>query len=294
MGPELNLRGVMETKKILLLGGLGVIAVVGFLQLKKMSTPPPAAPIAASAPVAQVVSNVEYVDVLVASVDIPRGTRLTPDYLQWKKWPAEALEANLIDIQSQPQALEEFGTAVTRTNIYAGEPIMLQKVVQAGDRGLMAALLEPGMRAVSTRITADTAAGGFIQPGDRVDVVLTTQLPKRLQTAMTSTQNNYVASTIFENVPVLAIGQTSNQTPDGAAYVIGSTALLEMSLADAESLTEAQSRGDISLILRGLNRRSPGYVPSSATTIRKKSSGSVSSLTIYRNGQKQQVSIQGN
>jgi len=282
----------MNTKKILLLGGLGVISVVAFLQLKKMSTP---APVRTAAPIAQVVSNVEYVDILVASMDIPRGTRLTPDYLKWKRWPAEALEANQIDIQNQPQALEEYASAITRAAIYAGEPIMRQKVVQPGDRGLMAALLGPGMRAISTRITADTAAGGFIQPGDRVDVVLTTLLPKVTQSGAgaASVQNNYISNTIFENVPVLAIGQTSNQNPDGTAYVIGSTALLEMSLADAEVLTEAQSRGDISLVLRGLNRRGAANVPSAATAIRK-TSGSVRALTIYRDGQKQQVSIQGN
>jgi len=279
----------MNTKKILLLGGLGVISVVAFLQLKKMSTP---APVRTATPVAQVVSKVEYVDILVASMDIPRGTRLTPEYLKWKRWPAEALESNQIDIQNQPQALEEYASAITRAAIYAGEPIMRQKVVQPGDRGLMAALLGPGMRAISTRITADTAAGGFIQPGDRVDVVLTTQLPKIKQSGGANVQNNYISSTIFENVPVLAIGQTSNQNPDGTPYVIGSTALLEMSLADAEVLTEAQSRGDISLVLRGLNRRGAANVPSAATAIRK--SGSVRALTIYRDGQKQQVSIQGN
>ena len=284
----------MDTKKTLLLGGLGVIAVVGFLQLKKMSTPPPAPQVTAAAPVAEVISNVEYVDILVAAMDVPRGTRLTPDYMQWKRWPAEALEANLIDIQNQPQALEEFATAVARADIFAGEPIMRQKIVQTDDRGIMAALLGPGMRAISTRITADTAAGGFIQPGDRVDVVLTTQLPRTMQTNMATVQNNYVFYTIFENVPVLAIGQTSNQSPDGTAYVIGSTALLEMSQADSEVLIEAQSRGDISLILRGLNRQNGAYVPSAATTERKKTSSSVRSLTIYKAGQKQQVSIQGN
>lgn len=284
----------MDTKKILLLGGLVIIGVVGFMQLRKMSTPPPAPPVVAAAPVAEVISNVEYVDILVAAQDIPRGTRLTPDFMQWKRWPAEALEPNLIDVQNQPQALEQLATAVARTDLYAGEPIMRQKIVQTGDRGIMAALLGPGMRAISTRITADTAAGGFIQPGDRVDVVLTTQLPRTMQSNMTQAQNNYVSNTIFENVPVLAIGQTSNQNPDGTAYVIGSTALLEMSQADAEVLIEAQSKGDISLILRGLNRRNSAYVPSAATTERKKATGSVRSMTIYKAGQKQQVSIQGN
>ena len=284
----------MNTKKILLLGGLGVIAFVGFLQLKKMSAPAPAPAPTVAAPVTEIISKVEYTKILVTSQDVPRGTRLTSDYLQWKKWPEEALEPNLIDEQNYPDALEEYGTAVTRAALYAGEPVMVQKVVMAGDRGVMAAVLRPGMRAISTRITADTAAGGFIQPGDRVDVVLTTLLPRNSLSTTTNTQNNYVANTIFVDVPVLAIGQTSTQAPDGTAYIIGSTALLEMSQADAEVLTEAQSRGDISLVLRGLNRRNSAYVPSAATTDRKKTETAVRSLSIYRAGQKQQVSIQGN
>ncbi len=281
----------MDKKKIILLGGLGAIAVVAFLQLQKMSKPAPA-PAVAAAPVAQIISNVEYVEVLAAKQDIAKGTRLTPNMLQWKKWPEEALEPNLIDIKDQPQALETYSNAVTIAKIYKGEPLMRQKVVQAGDRGLMAAQLKPGMRAISTRITADTAAGGFIQPGDRVDVVLTTLLPQKRQAAR-ATRNNYISNTIFENVPVLAIGQTSTPNPDGSAYVIGSTALLEMSPSDAETLIEAQSRGEISLILRGLNRRSAHMVPSMATTRHQKSTGDLSSMTIIRNGQKQQVSIQG-
>jgi len=282
----------MDKKKIILLGGLGAIAVAAFLQLQKMSEPS-SAPVVAAAPVAQVISNVDYVKVLAVTQDISRGTRLTSDMLQWKKWPVEALEENLVDDDSQPQAFEEYTGAVTIATIYKGEPLMRQKVVQAGDKGLMAAQLGPGMRAISTRITADTAAGGFIQPGDRVDVVLTTQLPQRRQAGIGGAQNNFVSNTIFENVPVLAIGQTSSQNPDGTAFVIGSTALLEMSRSDAESLTEAQSRGEISLILRGLNRRNAGFVASLATSGRKKTSTSLSSITIIRDGQKQQVSIQG-
>ncbi len=281
----------MDKKKVILLGGLGVIAVVAFLQLQKMSEPPPA-PVVTAAPVAEVISNVEYVEILAATRDIPKGTRLTPNMLQWKKWPEEALEPNLVNIKNQPQALEKYSNAVTLAKIYEGEPLMRQKVVQAGDRGLMAAQLRPGMRAISTRITADTAAGGFIQPGDRVDVILTTLLPQKRGQARNA-RNNHISNTIFENVPILAIGQTSTQNPGGTAYVIGATALLEMSQSDSETLIEAQSRGEISLILRGLNRRSAGFVPSLATTERKKTTGGLSSITIIRNGQKQQVSVQG-
>ncbi len=284
----------MNTKKLALLGILGVVAVGGFFALQKVTTPPPA-PQPTAEPVAQVVSQTEYVDILAADQDLPIGTKLTADMLKWRKWPAEALEPNLIDQQSQPQALEDYVGAVTRADIYKGEPILSPKVVKPGERGQMAAILKPGMRAVSTRITTDTAAGGFIQPGDRVDVVLTTQIQDTNQGMIggNNSQNQYVSSTIFENVPVLAIGQVSAQNPEGEPYVIGSTALLQMSPTDAEVLIEAQSKGDISLVLRGLDRRRVAYVPSAATAKREKKTGKVSSMVIYRKGKKQQVAIQG-
>ncbi len=275
----------MDTKRILLIGGLGIVAVVGFLQLQQMGQP--AAPVVAETkPVIKEISVVDYVDVLVAKKDIPLGSRLNRDLIAWKKWPAEALNKSLIDNQSQPDALSKFSGAVAKTAIYKGEPIMNQKVVHTGERGQMSALLKPGMRAIAIRINVETAAGGFIQPGDRVDLVLTTKAP-----GSAFGQANYVAKTIFENVGVLAIGKVYNNTSEGTAYVSGSTAVLELSQVDAEILTEAQSRGDISLVLRGIDRRN-AVAPSAAKTRSQRSSAGAS-VTVYRNGQSKQVAIQG-
>ena len=285
----------MNTKKIVLLAVLGIIAVIGFMMLKKLTTPPPAPqPTSSDEPVAQVISTVEYVKVLAAANDIQMGTRLSQGMLKWKKWPSEALESNLIDQQSQPQALEEYVGAVTRVNLYANEPILSPKVVKTGEKGQMAALLSPGMRAIAARITTDSAAGGFILPGDRVDVILTTRIRvNNLQSVSQNSVDNYISSAILANVKVLAIGQSDTPSPDGQSTILGNTALLELSLNDAELLQEAQSKGEISLALRGLDRRRVGFVPSAATAGRKKSTGQVSSIMLYRSGQKQQVAIQG-
>ena len=281
----------MDTKKLILVGVLGVVAVGAFLQLQKLSAPVPVQdPVATQVP-AQIISEVSYAKVLVAAADIPMGTRVVPDHLNWVKWPKEAISENLISDDTRPGAIEELTTSVARTAIYAGEPIVQRKLVLTGDRGQMSALLKPGMRAIATRISVDSAAGGFIQPGDRVDVVLTTQIKNDGQAGGAAT-NQYLAETIFENVHVLAIDQVFGDTPDGQAAVVGSTALMELSRSDSEVLIEAQSRGDLSLILRGLENRRVGFVPSAATTDRKKS-GAVTSMTIYRNGTSQQVAIQG-
>ena len=276
----------MDIKRLLLVGGLGVVAVIGYVQLQKMTNS--TAPVKTVAKqIVKEISVVEYVDVLVAKRDIPLGTRLNSNMISWKKWPKEALDKNLIDNKSQPNALVKYAGAVSKTTIYSGEPILSRKVVQTGDQGQMAALLNPGMRAVAIRINVETAAGGFIQPGDRVDLVLTKKAP-----GGGFGQANYTSRTIFENVGVLAIGKVYNNTSEGTAYVSGSTAVLELSQNDAEKLTEAQSTGNISLVLRGIDQRKAGFVPS-ASTSNNQSSGDIASVTVYRKGQSKQVAIQG-
>ncbi len=275
----------MNVKRLLLVGGLGLVALIGFFQLQNMSAPAPAKK-AVRAAISEVISTVKYVDVLMATQDIAMGTRLNSELMEWQKWPEEAMNDNLIDNITHPKALQKFSRAVTRTAIYEGEPILHKKVVHSGERGPMASLLRAGMRGISTRINVESAAGGFIHPGDRVDVILTTR-----SQANAGPNKAYISETIFENVKVLAIGKTA-RSGQGTTYVAGSTALLELSQSDAEILIEAQSKGNLSLTLRGLNRRAAMSVSSSATSERQKTD-EVISMKIYRSGQPQQVAIQG-
>lgn len=275
----------MDKKKMILAGGLGLAAIVVFMQVKKMGTPPPVA-VVKSAPV---VEAVQYVDVLVATEDIQFGTRLRQESLQWKQWPATAYSEEYISSDKRPDAITNISGNVVRIPIYMGEPVTDKKLVRPGDKGLMAALLKPGMRAVTTRISVDTAAGGFIQPGDRVDIILITDVPQTIQ-IQGQKQNNYVANTVFENVHVLAIDQNYTMNPEGGAAVLGSTATFEMTQSDAELLSQIVAEGDISLTLRGIEE-ARGFAASSATINRD--SGGVSTLTVYRGGQPQQVAIKG-
>ena len=283
----------MDTKKLLLMGGLGIVTIVGFLQLQKLNQPAPVQQTVAT-PEPQIISQVDYIDVLAIAVDVSMGQRLTPEMMMWKKWPTEAMSESFIDITTRPQAMEELTSSVVKVPLYAGEPIVQRKVVLKNDRSAMASMLQPGMRAIATRISVDSAAGGFINPNDRVDIVLTTQQRETATPGMqAAAATTYAATTIFENVKVLAVDQVYGNSADGQAFVIGSTATLEMSQEDAEVLIEAQSKGELSLTLRGLDSRRPGFVPSAATTKREEKSASASSITMYRNGQSQQVSVQG-
>ena len=115
---------------------------------------------------------VEYVSVLAIDADVSVGERISEDMITEIEWPAEAVTSNLINTEDQPDAKQEFINALARTPMVSGETLTREKVIMAGDSGVMAAILKPGMRAVTVRISVDTAAGGFIQPGDKVDIIL--------------------------------------------------------------------------------------------------------------------------
>ena len=281
----------MDTKRLILIAGLGVAAFVVFTQAKKLSAPAPVAPVKALQPVIQ---KVEYVKVLVAAQNLPLGSRLNESALEWKQWPAEAVSPAFISNDLRPNADAELLSAIVRSPIVQGEPINEGKLVKAGESGVMAALLRPGMRAVTTRISVDTAAGGFIQPGDRVDIILT-QTVQRQNTGINQGGNQriYVSDTVFENVHVLAIDQTFSTSAESGATKIGSTATFEMSQGDSELLQEVVAKGDLSLTLRGI-RNSRAKAPTTATFDKEEQEDTQSVLTVYRGGQPQQVAIKGN
>lgn len=281
----------MDTKRLLLAGGMIIVAAVVFLQVRKMATPVrvevPAA--ASSEPAA---APVTVTRILAATGEIPFGTRLTSDNFKWVEWPSEIVSGEFIAESNRSEAIMELTGSVARSVIFENEPISERKLVKPGTQGLMATMLKAGMRAVTTRISVDTAAGGFIQPGDRVDIILTTSMtPSAAVQARQGPSQIFTASTIFENVRVLAIDQTFSTSAESGASVIGSTATFEMSQEDSEVLQEAVAQGDITLTLRPMSPVGRASGKSHARI--RKNSGEVSSLTVYRGGQATQVAIQG-
>jgi pilus assembly protein CpaB len=130
----------------------------------------------------------------------------------------------------------------------AGEPIREAKLINAKGSGFMAAILPSGMRAVSTQISPENGAGGFILPNDRVDVLLTRRDREAEKQAGGEVQ---VTETILRNARVLAIDQNI-QEKDGQKVVIGKTATIELSPREAETLVLAQRMGSLSLALRSI------------------------------------------
>jgi pilus assembly protein CpaB len=205
----------------------------------------------APAPIQQIVRPVsETVDILVAKADIGVGRSVMPEDITWQPWPIAAAGPLFIRKTARPDALNEFKGAVARAPFVAGEPIREEKLIRADGSGFMSAILPAGMRAVSTEISAETGAGGFILPNDRVDILLT----RREQGQQNA--ESIMTETIMRNIRVLAIDQTVEEK-NGQKVVVGKTALLELGPQQAETLAMSRQRGSLSLALRSLADAKP-------------------------------------
>jgi pilus assembly protein CpaB len=171
-----------------------------------------------------------------------------------------------------------------REPILAGEPIVGRKIVRAGDSGYMAAYLEPGMRAMAIRVTVETAAGGFILPGDRVDVLLTRETTLGNMGAQEGDRSKFASSTVMQNIKVLAIDQSTRAGDDEQA-VVGATATLEVGPRDAEALALAKSEGELSLVLRS-------YADTGGPSGRVAAPRQSSAIRVYRGGAPEVVVVQ--
>lgn len=178
-------------------------------------------------------------DVLVAAGDLQPAHTLTKENLRWQPWPQNALSPIYITRSSRPDAIDAFAGGVIRNRMAAGEPLREENLIPR-HVGYLATMLPPGKRAMAVRISAESTAGGFILPNDRVDV-------------LHSDGRSPVSHTILSNVRVLAIDQVVDDVSKndaGKANVIGKTATLELDPSQAEILTAAQAAGTLSLSLR--------------------------------------------
>jgi len=183
-------------------------------------------------------------DVLVAATDMAPGTELSPSAVRWQQWPKSSLDPRFITRDTSPDIDRVIDGAVVRAPLVSGEPITNSKVVQhAQGAGFMAAIVTPGMRAVSIPITTDTGAGGFILPNDRVDVIATLMISE--------SPRRFGSSVLFTNIRVLAVDQTYESKDQKT--VLAKTATLELTPEQARLAGAASASGTISLALRSID-----------------------------------------
>jgi len=203
--------------------------------------------IGASTPEAEAAQDVpKGPKVLVAQRALPTGTIITADSIAYQDWPEEMVkDAYFIDGEADMTRL--LGTVV-RFQVTAGQPVTQGALVAPGDRGFLAAALGPGMRAVTIPVSAKTGVGGFVFPGDRVDLVLTQAVKGKEGLPLKASE------TILRNLRVLATDQsTETETVDGKTVVRAfRTVTIEVTPRIAEKVAVAQTIGTLSLSLRSL------------------------------------------
>ncbi|HVR90871.1 MAG TPA: Flp pilus assembly protein CpaB [Novosphingobium sp.] len=229
----------MDKKKLMLLLGALVVAIGTAMAARSVFT-------GASSPQAEAAQVPKGPKVLVAQRALPVGTIITADSLSFQQWPKEMVQdAYFIDGEADMTKL--LGTVV-RFPVTAGQPLTQGSLVSPGDRGFLAAALGPGMRAVTIPVSAKTGVGGFVFPGDHVDLVLTQSVKAEEGQALKASE------TVLRNLRVLATDQsTESETVEGKTVVRAfRTVTLEVTPRIAEKVAVAQTIGTLSLALRSL------------------------------------------
>lgn len=252
----------MKRAQLLGIGVAGGAGLLAFVAMQASNQPPPE-------PVVQEV-QLDRTEVLVAKDDIQLGQITEEGNFRWQTWPRDAISPSYIT-QSGGTTTRDLAGSIARAPVLAGEPITTLKLIKAGQGGVLAAILPAGMRAISTRIKDETAAGRLILPNDRVDVILIRRVRGR------GGSEEYVSDTLFRNVRVLAIGQQiENQEGKKSAELAANTATLELTPKQSEVLALANSMGEITLSLRSIaDTAAQGSSPSTGDEFNKKSSNAI-------------------
>ena len=200
----------------------------------------------ASAPVEQKIQATTQI--LIADKELKSGHFVRAEHLKWQPWPEDALNDDYA--LKTERKVEDFVGAVVRTLITPGQPITDRLVVHPGDRGFLAAVLGAGARAVSVPVNATSGISGFVFPGDRVDLLLTSRFSRKNSRGEERTR--YVTRTLLTGIRVLAIDQKT-ESKEGEVNP-AKTVTLEVSPKQAEKVAIGMAMGTLSLSLQSLAR----------------------------------------
>jgi pilus assembly protein CpaB len=194
-------------------------------------------------------SKSDGIEIATAAKALPAGTELKVSDIKWKTVPEDSVFEGSIQ-RDKNKKLDEQVKGRLRRDVAVGEPILSSALTVSGKGNVLAASMDVGMRATAIRVSAESMVGGFINPGDRVDVILSykVNLSGREADQAGGMVDQHATETVLENVKVLAIDQVARKEDDKAK--VGRTVTLEVRQDGAEKLALATEMGDLSLSLR--------------------------------------------
>lgn len=183
--------------------------------------------------------------VLISARPLPTGTILKFEDMIWVEWPNRAIISDSFVVEGRGTIEDHIGKVV-RLSFGNKEPLNLTKLVARGERGFVAAMLNPSMRAITVSVNVSTGIGGLALPGDRVDVILIHKVIDPNDVPHT------VSETILQNVRLLSVDQRS--ADNSAVGKPGKSVTLEVTPKMVEKIAMLAKLGTLHLSLRALPR----------------------------------------
>ena len=221
--------------------------------------------------------------IVVAAQRLPFGLELAREHLREVPWSAEAMPQGSYKNIGE---LLSAGKRIVLSPVEPNEPMLSVKMTGPGQRATLSAIVGDGMKAVSVRVNDVEGVGGFVLPGDRVDVVLTRQLEK----------GNATTEVVLQNARVLAVDQSADDRASKAA--VAKAVTLEVDTVGAQKIWLAASVGSLSLLLRKAGevsaeptRRVTLDDLSKPERMSPEKSTSTTSVSVQRGGQRQSYEV---
>lgn len=307
----------MKKNSIFLLAGAFVLAIGVALLARTLLTPPPPPVVAKVETRPEPPPAPPRKAILVATRDLHPGEFIDGSHMDWRE-VEDNPSRSLYFIKGADQQETLYGATV-RQPVEAGQPLTVSVVVRQGEPGFLAALLKPGMRAVSIPTSRMESNFGLVSSGDRVDVILGLKREDSLTVASEgASAPNLAAQTILRDVRVLALNNQARGEmyvrPEedakdsgrrtGGGTTTFETVTLEVTPADAEKLAVAKEVGSLQLALR--SAREPFdpeeiFLTSGVTTLRattdvyvtKPASSSTASVQAFRGSSSESITLSG-
>lgn len=199
---------------------------------------------------------VEFKTIVVAKEPLRFGMPLERAQLAEIPWPQESLPSGAF---ASVDGLLAAGSRVVLTPIEPNEPVLMAKLSGPNGRATLSNLLTPGMRAVTIKTDEIAGVGGFVTPGDRVDIVLTRdagQIQEVQQNASGASGSTITTEVVVENAKVLSVGQAADERQ--TAPQVANSVTVEVTTDGAQKIALARNVGNLSLTLRASAEMDPG------------------------------------
>lgn len=226
---------------IVLAGSLLTAIIVGLIAQSALK----------SDPAPTTVSSIEKVEILVVSKELTAGTKVQKADLKWQEWPEDALFPGAIIKGMEEGPVDDVVGKRLKRGFSTDEPFLKSAVSMAESKNVLTAKLSPSKRAMAIDVSAQSMVGGFLIPGDYVDVIMTYKVKTDAgaNQDVKSTVKSLASEIIMQNIRVLAIDQLAEAATEDKGKV-GRTVTLEVSAEQQQALALAGTLGDLHLALR--------------------------------------------